>query len=324
MADHYRRGYDDDRDSGRRAWSDRAGDEVRSWLGDDDARRRREFDEREERARDWSRDHGGTADAGYARTWRDRDEPRRGYDEMRTGYDNRGGDRYGDRGAYSPSHSERPSWRESGRGASRAEARHSGEHYGEYRGDRMSSEQGYDRDRATGWNRYSRDPRGDSSPNPNAYGPTNPSAANWDRGREPWRTWGDSDYGYRSTQQHTTGSPWTRDSYSGRGPKGYQRSDDRIREDVSDRLTRDHDVDASDITVEVQSGEVTLTGTVPSRDQKRCAEDCAESVPGVSEVTNNLRVQRNDTWRSNPASVQSPETAAANAQPKSTKPDANR
>lgn len=51
-------------------------------------------------------------------------------------------------------------------------------------------------------------------------------------------------------------------TFAGRGPKGYQRSDERIREDISDRLTEAPDVDASDITVAVSSREVILTGTV--------------------------------------------------------------
>ena len=80
--------------------------------------------------------------------------------------------------------------------------------------------------------------------------------------------------------------------YSGRGPKGYKRSDDRIREDVSDRLMDDHRVDASDITVEVKDGEVTLTGTVSDREQKRCAEELVERVNGVKDVNVNLRVNR--------------------------------
>jgi BON domain len=83
-----------------------------------------------------------------------------------------------------------------------------------------------------------------------------------------------------------------RESYHGRGPKGYTRSDDRIREDVSERLADDPTVDASDITVAVQGGEVTLTGTVNSRDQKRRAEDCVEAVSGVREVINQLRLRR--------------------------------
>jgi osmotically-inducible protein OsmY len=82
--------------------------------------------------------------------------------------------------------------------------------------------------------------------------------------------------------------------HTGRGPKNYTRSDDRIREDVNDRLTDDPDIDASDIEVKVSNCEVTLTGTVDSRDDKRRAEDCAESVSGVKNVQNNLRVQGGD------------------------------
>lgn len=81
-------------------------------------------------------------------------------------------------------------------------------------------------------------------------------------------------------------------SFYGRGPRGYQRSDDRIREDINDRLTFDPEIDASDVIVEVRQCEVTLTGTVDSRDQKRRAEDLAESVPGVRDVTNHLKVNK--------------------------------
>jgi osmotically-inducible protein OsmY len=80
--------------------------------------------------------------------------------------------------------------------------------------------------------------------------------------------------------------------HAGRGPKGYQRSDERIREDVSDSLTDDPDVDASEITVETRGGEVTLTGTVQTREEKRAAEACAEECSGVREVINQLRVSR--------------------------------
>jgi hypothetical protein len=80
-------------------------------------------------------------------------------------------------------------------------------------------------------------------------------------------------------------------SHRGRGPRGYQRPDERILEDVSDRLTDDPHVDASKIEVRVENREVTLNGTVASRFEKRHAEDIAESTPGVTHVQNNLRVQ---------------------------------
>jgi CBS domain-containing protein len=81
-----------------------------------------------------------------------------------------------------------------------------------------------------------------------------------------------------------------RDDHRGRGPRNYQRSDDRIREDVSERLSDDVRVDASEIEVTVQNREVTLTGTVRDRNEKRWAEDIAESVSGVAHVQNSLRV----------------------------------
>lgn len=78
--------------------------------------------------------------------------------------------------------------------------------------------------------------------------------------------------------------------HRGRGPKNYTRSDERIREDVSDQLSDDSWLDASDVEVTVKSCEVTLAGLVRSREDKRRAEDIAERVSGVRHVQNNLRV----------------------------------
>lgn len=78
----------------------------------------------------------------------------------------------------------------------------------------------------------------------------------------------------------------------GKGPKGYVRSDERIREDVCDRLSDDDEVDASDITVTVKNAEVILEGTVTDRHSKHRAEDIAESISGVKEVTNHLRARK--------------------------------
>jgi hypothetical protein len=103
-------------------------------------------------------------------------------------------------------------------------------------------------------------------------------------------------YGQQSGSESGRGA-WrpSGQGYAGRGPRDYRRSDDRIREDISDRLTDDDRIDASDISVQVQNCEVTLTGTVNDREQKRCAEDLAERVSGVKEVTNNIRVSRAQT-----------------------------
>jgi osmotically-inducible protein OsmY len=83
--------------------------------------------------------------------------------------------------------------------------------------------------------------------------------------------------------------------YRGRGPKGYTRSDERIKDDLNDRLTDDYAIDASDIEVDVTAGDVILSGTVESRFEKRRAEDLAERVSGVRNVENRIRV--NDRGR---------------------------
>lgn len=89
---------------------------------------------------------------------------------------------------------------------------------------------------------------------------------------------------------------WRGDSgaqhHRGRGPRGYARSDERIREDVNERLTDDPYLDASDIEVTVSGAEITLSGTVEDRRAKRRAEDIAESVSGIRHVQNNLRVRQ--------------------------------
>jgi osmotically-inducible protein OsmY len=79
--------------------------------------------------------------------------------------------------------------------------------------------------------------------------------------------------------------------YAGRGPKGYKRSDERIKEDVSDLILRHDEIDGSDLEVEVASGEVTLNGTVPNRRMKRAVEDLIERVLKVPDIHNRLRVQ---------------------------------
>jgi hypothetical protein len=93
--------------------------------------------------------------------------------------------------------------------------------------------------------------------------------------------------------------------YSGRGPRGYQRSNDRIYEDVAERLTDNGRLDASDISIHVDNGEVTLTGQVDSRRAKRLAEDIADSVRGVRDVHNQLHVAQQDQGNQNQTGKQS-------------------
>ena len=187
----YRRRRGDGEDRG---FFERAGDEVRSWFGDEDAHRRRERDERDE-SRGWG---------GPSREWSAsaRDEDMRG-----------GRWQYRDLGY------REPHW---------------------------------------------------TSP-PQRYG-----GPSWTR---------ESGYGHEGREGGLFGGP-----HAGRGPRGYTRSDDRIREDVCDRLCEHGFVDASDVEVRVASGEVTLLGSVRSRQEKRVAEDIAEQVSGVRQLHNELRV----------------------------------
>ncbi|MDY7228288.1 BON domain-containing protein [Hyalangium rubrum] len=98
--------------------------------------------------------------------------------------------------------------------------------------------------------------------------------------------------GFLGGGNYRSGSPMP----TGRGPKGYQRSDERIREDICDRLMMGW-MNAENVDVEVRNGEVTLKGMVKSRDEKRAIEALAESVLGVKDLINMLRVERTDPLR---------------------------
>jgi osmotically-inducible protein OsmY len=111
----------------------------------------------------------------------------------------------------------------------------------------------------------------------------------WDRSRDEVSSWfGDRDAERRREMDKTMGQ------HRGKGPRGYQRSEERIREDVCDRLTEDDRVDATDIEVKVEGTEVVLSGNVHSREEKRRAEDVVESIPGVKNVENRIHVYRPD------------------------------
>jgi hypothetical protein len=134
----------------------------------------------------------------------------------------------------------------------------------------------WDRSRHTGWDpqpNRDRDPREYSDYDTDVARPFMPAA------REP----------------ELRRSEYTRGRFFGRGPKGYRRADERIREDVSDRLMAHPDIDASDIEVNVASGVVTLTGVVEDRHEKRIVEYLAEDVLGVEDVSNQLKV-RHGLW----------------------------
>ena len=112
----------------------------------------------------------------------------------------------------------------------------------------------------------------------------------WDKTKDEVSSWFNDDDDRR--QQHERSGA----GHRGKGPKEYRRSDNRILEDVCDRLYEDSYVDASNVEVKVENGEVTLNGTIENRNERRRAEDVIESVSGVTHVQNNLRVgQRMNT-----------------------------
>lgn len=79
------------------------------------------------------------------------------------------------------------------------------------------------------------------------------------------------------------------------GPRNYQRTDDRIRDEICEHLTFANGVDVRDVSVEVKGGIVTLDGTVRHRSQKYDIEDIADNTFGVTEVDNRIRVARPST-----------------------------
>jgi len=160
-----------------------------------------------------------------------------------------------------------------------------------------------------------------------------PVERTWDRTRETVRDmtdrdrdgrrglseWNDEDRPTTSTHYESVNRSYERDwdapDYRGRGPRGYQRSDARMFEDICDRLTVDPRIDASDVEVDVKAAEVTLRGSVRSREEKRYAEDVVEHVMGVRDVNNHLKVTRPDQVIGNARSGASSTLASSDTPP---------
>ena len=269
----HRRDRDDANDRG---YMERVGEEVRSWFGDDDAERRRQMDEqRHRREGGWNRSETQHSNAD-PRSWDDRG--RSGWNRSENWRES------------SPRYSNRESEHEPRQDFSRGGdyGRGTQQPYQDY--GRNWSGGGQPRDDANYW-RGVRESRGPEYVGGSEYG----GGSDYGRGAEPVR---DVDYGQarsRSSSNWSVGEGRTESGQQqwGRGPKGYQRSDNRILEDVCDRLMYS-EVDAGEIEVRVENGEVTLSGSVRDRSDKRRAEDIAEEVSGVRDVHNNIRVHRAD------------------------------
>lgn len=108
--------------------------------------------------------------------------------------------------------------------------------------------------------------------------------------------------GYRDSYNRLTTGQWPEiedanrnraqhGPHRGKGPKNYKRTDARVKEDINDRLVEDNYIDASDVDISVENGEVTITGTVETREIKRRIEDIIENVSGVTHYENRVRVK---------------------------------
>lgn len=104
----------------------------------------------------------------------------------------------------------------------------------------------------------------------------------------------DAQNGYGQSGQHgeQMSDRESTKGHRGKGPRSYSRSDERLTEDLNEQLMHDDDIDASDISVRVESGEVTLEGTVTERWMKHRAEDLVERCSGVKDVDNRIRVKK--------------------------------
>ena len=101
-----------------------------------------------------------------------------------------------------------------------------------------------------------------------------------------WRAEGAQDYpGGRLDEEIAAAT------HRGKGPKGYRPSDERLRERVCERLTDDPYIDATDIEVSVANGEITLSGTVETRQMKYAVEDLVSEMPAVTAVHNSIQVR---------------------------------
>lgn len=119
--------------------------------------------------------------------------------------------------------------------------------------------------------------------------------ADWNNRFDANRFNGDSSSWNRYSSDQNQQSQHHFNDQKSRWPKSYKRTDDRIKDDIHEELIRHGRIDASEIEVQVKDGEITLTGQVLSRQDKRLVEDIAEKVLGAQEVHNQLRVSKQQT-----------------------------
>ena len=134
--------------------------------------------------------------------------------------------------------------------------------------------------------RYSNEGWRDTNYNRNSRNDSNEERGWWDKTKDEVSSW----FGDDNAERRRRMDEYREGQHRGKGPKNYNRSKERIKEDASDRLSDDSLIDASNIEITVDDNDLTLSGTVETRYEKRRAEDLVENVSGVKNVQNNLRV----------------------------------
>lgn len=297
----------------------------RSDVGD------REFDDRdhgnrrgdETSGRQMQRDRYATGQSGYS-AGRSGEDPSLDYQNRNQGYSpgtyedrqvfgtddrftGRGGDAdYSRRGGYQPERYGAQGGYGGGRDweADRIGQRDS---YGDRNYDRSFAHRDIREDQSNGRGIY--DHRGDDrSFRSRDYGPSESERGTWSTNTQRGDRRGQVDMRDSGQGQHR-----------GKGPRGYTRSDERIKEMVCEVLTEDAHIDASGIDVEVKNGEVILSGSVPDRRTKRMAEDVIDGVGGVKDVTNQIKVsddERQKMGRANQSGNQSGNGVVTHEEPR--------
>lgn len=155
-----------------------------------------------------------------------------------------------------------------------------------------SYEDDYGNDRYGRHNQYDRDRDYDYDRNKynNYFGRRENDRDWWDRTTDEVASWFGDDDAERRRRMDKMNGP-----HAGKGPKGYVRTDAKIKEDIEDRLYHHSFIDATEIEVKVKDGDVTLTGTVSDKYTRRRVENLIDNVSGVRDVDNNLKIERATT-----------------------------
>ncbi len=133
---------------------------------------------------------------------------------------------------------------------------------------------------------------GDDAPSYGDWKRHSTGASSGARGQEGFGNPGEDTWGeerFRAERREEQGRRQTN-----AGPRARRRSDESLAQEIREILTADQELEATDIEVEVEGGAVTLRGAVVDSDARLLAEELVETLPGVREVHNRLRVEREE------------------------------